>query len=93
VRPVFGLILSSYRAHLSPTILSCGLGGGFTYGWIKQTAADTVEGPNIGHQAESENNGDEHEIGRIGQWKRAASWRGWCWRVGDLSTGKGQEEE
>ncbi len=88
MRPVSGLTFQPGHLVTRP-----GFGNGATYSWIEQPAADTVESPDIRHQAEPEHNGNEHEIGRVWQWKGATRGGGRCRRVCDLGASEGKEKE
>ena len=63
-----------------------------TYNRIEQSASDTVEGPDIGHQGHAKGEGNEDKIGCVGQRKaggRDRRRRG----VGNLGAGKGKKEK
>ncbi len=55
---------------------------------IKEATCDSVEGPDIGHQGQPEDESNEDKIRRI--WE--GTWRGGR-GVGDLCPGEGEEEE
>ena len=63
-----------------------------TYNRIEQSASDTVEGPDIGHQGHAKGEGNEDKIGCVGQ--RKASGRDRRSRgVGNLGAGKGKKKK